>query len=109
MWGGTVLLSDHVFDNYYDGKIKPEDAKQAKGYRHYPMKEMASYIEQERHLPTIAGRDEWKKEGLFSVDQLTNQLWVTVETQSLYIKELNDRMNALQDYLVEKRLRELKK
>ena len=57
----------------------------------------------------IAGRDQWNKEGMFSVDQLTNQLWVTVETQSLYIKELNDRMNALQDYLVEKRLRELKK
>jgi hypothetical protein len=108
VWGGTVLLSDHVFDNYYDGKIKPEDAKQAVGYRHYPMKEMASYIEKERHLPTIGGRDEWNKEGMFSVDQLTNQLWVTVETQSLYIKELNDRMNALQDYLIEKRLRELK-
>lgn len=109
VWGGSVLLSDHVFDNYYDGKIKPEDQKQAIGYRHYPMKEMASYIEQERHLPTIGGRDEWNKEGMFSVDQLTNQLWVTVETQSLYIKELNDRMNALQGYLVEKRLRELKK
>ena len=109
VWGGTVLLSDHVFDNYYDGKIKPEDQKQAIGYRHYPVKEMANYIEQERHLPTIAGRDQWNKEGLFSVDQLTNQLWVTVETQSLYIKELNDRMNALQNYLVEKRLRELRK
>ena len=109
VWGGTVLLSDHVFDNYYDGKIKPEDQKQAIGYRHYPMKEMASYIEHERHLPTIAGRDEWNKEGMFSVDQLTNQLWVTVETQSLYIKELNDRMTALQNYLVEKRLNELKK
>ena len=109
VWGGSVLLSDHVFDNYYDGKIKPEDQQQAIGYRHYPVKEMANYIEQERHLPTIAGRDQWNKEGMFSVDQLTNQLWVTVETQSLYIKELNDRMNALQDYLVEKRLRELKK
>lgn len=109
VWGGSVLLSDHVFDNYYDGKIKPEDQKQAIGYRHYPMKEMESYIERERHLPTIAGREEWNKEGMFSVDQLTNQLWVTVETQSLYIKELNDRMNALQDYLVDKRLKELKK
>lgn len=109
VWGGTVLLSDHVFDNYYDGRIKPEDEKQAIGYRHYPMKEMASYVERERHLPTIAGRDEWNKEGMFSADQLTNQLWVTVETQSLYIKELNDRMNALQDYLVEKRLNALKK
>lgn len=109
VWGGAVLLSDHVFDNYYDGKIKPEDQQQAIGYRHYPLKEMASFMEENRHLPTIAGREEWNKEGLFSVDKLTNQLWVTVETQSLYIKELNDRMNALQSYLVEKRLKELKK
>jgi hypothetical protein len=109
VWGGAVLLSDHVFDNYYDGRIKPEDQQQAIGYRHYPLKEMTNYVEREHHLPTIAGRDDWKKQSGFSVDQLTNQLWVTVETQSLYIKELNDRMNALQDYLIEKRLQELKK
>ncbi len=109
VWGGAVLLSDHVFDNYYDGRIKQEDQQQAIGYRYYPVKEMANYIKQEHHLPTIAGRDDWKKQSGFSVDQLTNQLWVTVETQSLYIKELNDRMTALQDYLIEKRLKDLKK
>ncbi|MBK9761369.1 MAG: hypothetical protein IPO90_15710 [Flavobacteriales bacterium] len=109
VWGGAVLLSDHVFDKYYDGVTKLEDAKQAMGYKHYPLKEMANYVEQEHHLPTIGGREDWEKTGQFSVDQLTNQLWVTVETQSLYIKELNDRMTALQNYLVEKRLKDLKK
>ncbi|MFN8352176.1 MAG: hypothetical protein U0U25_11990 [Flavobacteriales bacterium] len=110
VWGGTVLLSDHVFDMYYDGKTKPEDAQQAAGYRQYGIAEMANFVERERHLPTIDGRDSWRAEGgLFSADKLTNQLWVTVEEQSLYIKELNDRMNALQEYLIEKRLKELKK
>ena len=36
-------------------------------------------------------------------------MWVTVEAQSLYIKELNERMEALQKFLVEKRLNELRK
>lgn len=109
VWGGSVLLSDHVFDNYYDGAIRPEDAKQAIGYKHFSVKEMAEFVESEHHLPTIGGRSDWNELGSFSLDQLTNQLWVTVETQSLYIKELNDRMEALQQYLVDKRLRELKK
>ncbi len=109
VWGGGVLLSDHVFDQYYDGLVKPEDARQAMGYQHYGVKEMAKYMEREHHLPTIAGRDEWNKTGSFSLDNLTNQIWVTVEEQSLYIKELNERMDALQKYLVEKRLKELKK
>lgn len=110
VWGGSVLLSDHVFDLYYDGKTRPEDAKQAAGYQHYNVAQMADYVARERHLPTIDGRASWKAEGgLFSADKLTNQLWVTVEQQSLYIKELNERMDALQQFLVEKRLKELRK
>lgn len=109
VWSGNVLLNDHVFDNYYDGRIKPEDQQQAVGYHHYPVKEMVNYVEKERHLPTIGGREAWNDQGGFSADQLTNQLWVTMETQSIYIKELNERMNALQEYLVEKRLKESQK
>lgn len=109
VWGGTVLLSDHVFDKYYDGTVKPEDAARAAGYRHYSVEEMADYVEAERHLPTMDGRQKWTSEGEFSLDKLTNQLWVTVEEQSLYIKELNERMDALQQFLVEKRLKELRK
>jgi len=110
VWGGSVLLSDHVFDMYYDGKTKPEDAQQAAGYQHYNVAQMADYVQRERHLPTMEGRSSWNAEGgLFSADKLTNQLWVTVEEQSLYIKELNERMDALQQYLVQKRLKELRK
>lgn len=108
VWAGGVLLSDHVFDHYYDGTIRPEDAVQAQGYEQMSIPAMADYMEQNRHLPTIDGRDEWNANGTFSLDKLTNQLWVSVEQQALYIKELNERMEALQQYLVEKRLNELK-
>jgi hypothetical protein len=46
--------------------------------------------------------------GLPSMDHLSNQLWVTVEEQALYIKELNERMELLQKFLVQQRLNELK-
>ncbi len=108
VWAGGVLLSDHVFDHYYDGTIRSEDAVQAQGYEQMSIPAMADYMEQNRHLPTIDGRDEWNANGTFSLDKLTNQLWVSVEQQALYIKELNERMEALQQYLVEKRLNELK-
>ncbi len=107
VWAGNTLLSDYVFDQYFDGRVRPEDAH-GTTFRHTPIKQMVNYVERERHLPTIDGRDQWQANGISSVDHLTNQLWVTVEEQALYIKELNERMVALQKYLVEKRLRELK-
>jgi hypothetical protein len=80
-----------------------------KQYAHVPVREMANYVERERHLPTIDGRALWNANGAFSVDHVTNQMWVTVEAQALYIKELNERTEALQKYLVEKRLKQLGK
>ena len=109
VWGGTTMLSDYVFDKYYDHTVRPEDAPHAAGFTHVPVEQMTNYVERVHHLPTIEGREQWNEKGMSSVDHLTNQLWVTVEEQSLYIKELNERMNALQQYLVEKRLSELKK
>ena len=107
VWGGGVLLSDHVFDIYYDGHARPEDRERARGYQHYPIDQMVNYVEKEHHLPTIQGRDQWKKDGPFSLDDLDTQLWVTVEEQALYIKELNERMDLLRKHLVRKRLQEL--
>ncbi|MCB0794267.1 MAG: hypothetical protein KDB88_05985, partial [Flavobacteriales bacterium] len=72
-----------------------------------PIDEMANYVERERHLPTIEGRDTWKQDGTFSLDELSTQLWVTVEEQALYIKELNERMELLRKHLVRQRLNEL--
>ncbi len=109
VWSGSSLLSDYVFDLYYDGQSKPEDAKGAGQYVRTPLKDLPNFVERERHLPTVDGRDAWNKNGSFSVDKLGNQLWVTVEDQSLYIQELNARMDALQKFLVEKKLKELEK
>lgn len=109
VWSGNSLLSDYVFDLYYDGQAKTEDAKGAGRYVRTPLKDLPNYVERERHLPTVDGRDVWNKTGTFSIDKLGNQLWVTVEDQSLYIQELNARMDALQKFLVEKKLKELEK
>lgn len=107
VFANGVMLSDHVFDSYFDGALRPEDAAAGKAYEHMPIREMANYVEKERHLPTMQGREAWNSTGAFSVDNVTNQLWVTLEAQALYIQELNARTQALQRYLVEKRLKAL--
>lgn len=107
VWSGSTLLTDYVFDLYYDGVARPEDAEGASQYVRTPLKELPNYVERERRLPNVDGREEWNKNGTFSVDKLGNQLWVTVEDQALYIQELNARMDALKQYLVQKKLEEL--
>ncbi len=109
VYANGVMLSDHVFDQYFDGSVAPSDAAMGKQYAHLPVREMANYVEKERHLPTMDGRSQWENNGAFSLDHVTNQMWVTVEAQALYIKELNERTQALQKYLVEKRLQQLGK
>ncbi|MBK9194142.1 MAG: hypothetical protein IPO17_03950 [Flavobacteriales bacterium] len=108
VWGGNLLLSDHVFDSYYTGEVKEEDAQAARGYQHRSIDEMSEFIANNRHLPTIQGRKAWEQQGGFIVDDLNTQLWVTVEEQALHIKELNERMELLQKYLIEKRLAEMR-
>jgi hypothetical protein len=109
VFANGTMLSDHVFDNYFDGQVNPEDAAAGRVYAHMPIDAMANYVEKERHLPTMDGRTQWESNGAFSLDHVTNQMWITVEAQALYIKELNERTQALRKYLVEKRLKELQK
>lgn len=108
VWGGNLLLSDHVFDAYYDGKAREEDGQRGAGYSRMPIADMVNYVERERHLPTIPGRSDWELQGPFSLDDLNTRLWVTVEEQALYIKELNERMNLLRQHLLRQRLDGLK-
>lgn len=88
------ILSDHVFDWYFDGEVRAEDQERHGDYTMMSLQEMITFMEKERHLPTIEGRDEWNEKGSFSLGSLTTQLWVTVETQALYIKELKESMDA---------------
>jgi len=98
------LVDDFVFDKYFDGVVKVEDQPLHGNYQMKSIDEMASYIESNRHLPTIPGREELNKTGKMSVGKLVNHLWETAETQGIYVVQLNDankqqdlRINALEN------------
>ncbi len=96
VYDNQVKLNDHVFDRAFDGAVKPSDASEFGAARTFSINEMADHTRQNRHLPTMKGRDSWKAEKGFSLGDLTNQLWTTAETQALYVTELNDRLNVLE-------------
>ncbi len=90
------LLNDHVFDRAFDGRVAPADAAQFGDQRTYNIPEMARFTQENRHLPTMKGRNAWNKEGGFSLGDLGNQLWATTETQALYIADLHDKLNVIE-------------
>jgi hypothetical protein len=92
-----LLLTDYVYDSYFDGKVAKEDLPHHSGFKMDSINEMINYISKYRHLPSIKGRDEWKKKGKFSLGELSQELWETVEIQSLYIKELHERLSKLEN------------
>jgi hypothetical protein len=96
VYDDNVLLTDYVFDHYFDGIIKPQDAEKHGSFKMMSIADMNNFIHSERHLPSIKGRKEWEAHGKFSVGELTQQLWETVEIQSLYITELEQRLANLE-------------
>ena len=96
VYDDNVLLTDYVFDKYLDGKVRPEDQKKHGGFAMLSIPEMRAYVEKERHLPSIKGRKEWNEKGPFSVGELSQQIWETVEINALYLSELDARMSALE-------------
>ncbi len=95
VYDDQVQLSDHVFDRHFDGRVMPQDAEMHGTGRNMSLEEMAAFTEQERHLPTIKGRQDWQAKGGFGLGDITNQLWTTTETQALYITDLNKRLDGL--------------
>gem|GEM_PF-1389482 len=96
VYDDNVLLTDYVFDKYFDGQVRVEDRPLHGDYKMLTMDEMKQYVQTNRHLPTIPGREEWEKSGKFSLGKLVNHLWETSETQGLYVAELNET-NKKQD------------
>lgn len=101
VYDDNTLISDFVFDDYYDGTIRPEDLKGRDDYKRYSIHEMADFVEQYRHLPTIEGRDAWEQKGGFSLGELLTQLWVTAENQAIYISELNTDLKTIEKQIVD--------
>lgn len=89
-------IPDYVFDQYYDGVLKPEDALTHQNYTIMSIDQMEEYTRTNHHLPTIPGRDDWQKEGNFSLGALTSYLWETAETQAIYVAELNSKTKQLE-------------
>jgi hypothetical protein len=96
VYDGNSLLNDHVFDSYFDGTVRPEDAEAAKRYTHVELADLKGYLAEERHLPNLPSRSEWNGGGAPSLGELQNGLWQQVETQALYITELERDLTALE-------------
>lgn len=97
VYDNLVQLNDHVFDLYFDGTVKPEDAAAAAAYTHVELDELKAYLASERHLPNMPSRSTWEKEGAPSLGQMSNRLWQTVEDQALYIMELERELSSLEN------------
>ena len=95
VYDDNTLLSDYVLDYYFDGAISEEDRELHEGYRMLSLEETIEFMEREHHLPTIVGREEWNENGRIALGTLMSQIWETVETQALHIKELKEELDEL--------------
>ena len=101
LYSNGTINSDYVFDWYFDGKVRDEDKALHGDYRMKSLEEMIAFVEKERHLPTIIGRKEWKEKGKSSLGELVTQLWETVETQAIYIKDLKESIESRNEMAME--------
>ncbi len=95
----NIQLSDHVFDNYFDGKLSGMDALKYPDHKQLSLPEMIEFMENQRHLPTITGRTDWNKKGRSSIGKIATELWVTYETQAIYIMELHEKINDMESIM----------
>lgn len=94
VYDDNVLLTDHVFEKYYKRTIID---KRFKNYKMKTLNQQAKFVKKNYHLSTITGRKEWEKKGKKSLGMIVTQLWETIETQFLYITELNGRITKLEN------------
>lgn len=95
----NIQLSDFVFDHYFDGKLSEADALKYQDHKQLSLPEMIQFMEKQRHLPTITGRSEWNKKGASPIGKIATELWVTYETQALYILELNEKITEMESIM----------
>lgn len=96
VYDDDTLLTDYVFDKYYDGKVQEEDEELHNDYEHISFAMTAAFAQINRHLPTMVGRKEWNDSGKKSIGDLLSQLWLTVETQHLHMLEMFERIVELE-------------
>ena len=96
VYDDNTLLTDYVFDMYYDQELRTEDLERYASYVPLNLEETIAFTKDNRHLPTITGRDDYIKQGGISLGKLATELWASVETNFLFISELNSRLKSLE-------------
>ncbi len=97
IYDGSTLLSDHVFDSYFDGTVRPEDAPAHQGYAYVGLDQLRQRLERDRHLPNMPSRTTWEAKGGASLGTITTGLWESVEDQALYITQLEKDLTSLEE------------
>ena len=78
-----------------DGKNLLRDPKYA-DFKMKTIEEEEAFVQTQYHLSTFPSREEWEQGGPKSVGELINCLWKTKEIQWLYMKNMWDRVKALE-------------
>lgn len=101
----TIMADGHTYATELTIKVKGSfpDYVFAKNYELLPLNELSDYITNNKHLPNIPSANEVATEGL-SVGEMQVKQMEKIEELTLYILELNKRME-----LLEKENNELKK
>ncbi len=103
---GGLIISDHVFDRYFDGEVRPEDVPAAADHTVVGLNDLEDYLAEHRHLPAMPSRSEWNALGKASLGEISTGIWETVETQALYITELERDLRVLEDMAFDGRMTE---
>lgn len=96
VYDDNTLLTDYVFDYYYDSEVSEEDKNLHSEYHILTLDELQAFIQENRHLPGIPSRADWERQGKPSVGQLLSGVWKNTEELSIYITELNSRLKELE-------------
>lgn len=96
VYDGTLLLSDHVFDRYFDGHARPGEEGVA-GYTYIGLNNLRERLDKERRLPSMPSRGQWEATGGTATGKLTTGLWESLEDQALYIAQLEKDLATLEE------------
>ncbi|MCG8701834.1 MAG: hypothetical protein MI922_27520, partial [Bacteroidales bacterium] len=65
-------------------------------YQRMPINELKTYIEENGHLPKVKSADEIEQEGL-GISEASKMMMEKIEELTLYIIELQEQINELQE------------
>jgi hypothetical protein len=91
----NVSISDYVFDYYYDGKLRAEDANKYPNFKILSLVDAETFIKNNRHLPYIDSRTQWEKYSKLPLEKLVSQQWVALEILWLHTIEQQKQIDEL--------------